>query len=143
MTLTLQPTIIFINIYFRILFMVSQFRSRRKISGGRYKAIRKKKSRELGREPLYTRIGETKVKILKGMGGKIKRCLTFVKEANVLVEGKYKKAKIESVVDNKANRHFIRRNLITKGAVIKTSLGNAKVVNRPGQEGFINAVLVK
>lgn len=123
--------------------MKSKFRPRRKRSGGRYKAIRKKKLREVTRETYYTKIGKKRINIYRVRGGNIKRTLLAVGEANVLVDGKYKKVKIETVVDNKANRHFIRRNLITKGAIIKTELGNAKVVNRPGQEGFINAVLVK
>ena len=52
-----------------------------------------------------------------------------------------KKAKIISVAENKASRHFLRRNIITKGAVIETELGKAKVTSRPGQHGVINAVL--
>jgi len=123
--------------------MKSQFRSRRKASGGRYKATRKKKLREVGRDPLYTLIGKKKINFYKGTGGEVKRSLARAEEANVFDGSKHKKVKILSVVENKANRHFVRRNLITKGAVIKTEIGNAVVVNRPGQEGFINAVLVK
>ena len=116
----------FISFSFWFLFMKSQFRSRRKASGGRYKATRKKK-----------------INFYKGTGGEVKRSLARAEEANVFDGSKHKKVKILSVVENKANRHFVRRNLITKGAVIKTEIGNAVVVNRPGQEGFINAVLVK
>jgi len=123
--------------------MKSQFRSKRKPSGGRYKAIRKKKLREGGREALYTLIGKRKVNTYKVKGGNVKRSLLKAEEANVFNGKEYKKVKIEEVVDNKANRHFVRRNIITKGAIIKTELGNAKVVNRPGQEGHINAILVK
>ena len=123
--------------------MKSQFRSKRKISGGRYKATRKKKLREVAREPLYTRIGEKKVNKYRVQGGNIKKSLLRSNEANVLIDGKYKKVKVEEVVENQANRHFVRRNILTKGAIIKTEAGNAKVVNRPGQEGFINAILVK
>lgn len=123
--------------------MKSQFRSRRKASGGRYKDIRKKKLREVGRDPLYTLIGKKKVNLYRGTGGNIKNSLVGAEEANVFDGSKHKKVKILSVVENKANRHFVRRNVITKGAVIKTEIGNARVVNRPGQEGFINAVLVK
>jgi len=123
--------------------MKSQFRSKRKPSGGRYKAIRKKKLREVAREPLSTRIGEKKVRIYRVQGGNQKRSLLRSNEANVLIEGKYKKVKVEEVVENQANRHFVRRNILTKGAIIKTEAGNAKIVNRPGQEGFINAILVK
>jgi len=123
--------------------MKSQFRSKRKASGGRYKAIRKKKLRELGRDPLYTLIGKKKVNTYRGAGGSVKRSLVRTEEANVFDGSKHNKVKVLSVIDNKANRHFIRRNIITKGAVIRTEIGDAKVVNRPGQEGFINAILVK
>jgi small subunit ribosomal protein S8e len=56
--------------------------------------------------------------------------------------GTSKTAKIETVKENKANLHYTRRNIITKGAVIKTELGEAVVTNRPGQDGMINAVLL-
>lgn len=123
--------------------MKSQLRSRRKASGGRYKAVRKKKLREVGRDPLYTLIGKKKINFYRGVGGMVKRSLAIAEEANVFDGSKHKKVKVLSVVDNKANRHFIRRNVITKGAVIKTEIGDARVVNRPGQEGFINAVMIK
>lgn len=138
-----KTTINFISFFLENVFMKSKFRSRRKASGGRYKAVRKKKLREVGRNPLYTLIDKKKVNVFRVRGGGVKRSLVRAEVANVLVDGGYKKVKIESVVENKSNRNFVRRNIITKGAVIKTELGNAKVVNRPGQEGFINAVLVK
>ena len=56
--------------------------------------------------------------------------------------GKSQKALIESVVENKANLHYTRRNIITKGAVIKTEIGSAIVTNRPGQDGVVNAILL-
>ncbi|HJJ40868.1 MAG TPA: 30S ribosomal protein S8e, partial [Methanocorpusculum sp.] len=34
-------------------------------------------------------------------------------------------------------------NLMTKGAVISTDLGKARIVSRPGQDGVINAVLIE
>jgi small subunit ribosomal protein S8e len=46
-------------------------------------------------------------------------------------------------VENPANPHYVRRNIITKGAVIKTELGNAKVTSRPGQDGVVNAALIE
>jgi small subunit ribosomal protein S8e len=50
---------------------------------------------------------------------------------------------IKTVTDNPADRHFVRRNIITKGSVIETSKGKARVTNRPGQEGMVTAVLIK
>ena len=57
-------------------------------------------------------------------------------------EKKYKKSKIMTIVSNPANRHFVRRNILTRGAIVKTDLGNARITSRPGQEGTINGVLV-
>ena len=47
------------------------------------------------------------------------------------------------VIDNPASKDFIRRKIITKGAIIKTEIGDAKVTSRPGQDGVINAVLIE
>jgi len=123
--------------------MKSKLRSKRKPSGGRYKAIKKKRLREVSRDVYYTKLDKKKLKIFRGKSGIMKRSLLSSDEANVFDGKKYQKVKIMTVVDNKANRHFVRRNIITKGAIIQTELGNAKVVNRPGQEGHITAVLVK
>jgi small subunit ribosomal protein S8e len=56
--------------------------------------------------------------------------------------GETKKARIDTVVENKADPNYMRRNILTKGAIIKTELGNARIVNRPGQSGTINAILI-
>jgi len=37
----------------------------------------------------------------------------------------------------------VRRNIITKGAILQTDLGKVRVTNRPGQEGVINGILVE
>jgi len=58
------------------------------------------------------------------------------------VTGRSKLVKIESVKDNKANLHYMRRSILTRGAVIKTEMGEARITNRPGQDGVINAVLL-
>jgi len=52
-------------------------------------------------------------------------------------------ADIEDVVENDANPNYIRRNIITKGAVIETSEGRARVRSRPGQTGQVTAVLLE
>jgi len=36
----------------------------------------------------------------------------------------------------------MRRSILTKGAIIKTEIGDARITNRPGQDGIINAVLL-
>jgi small subunit ribosomal protein S8e len=57
--------------------------------------------------------------------------------------GETKKVKIQTVEKNTANPNFVRRNLLTKGAVIKTEIGHARIMSRPGQDGVINAVLLE
>ena len=37
---------------------------------------------------------------------------------------------------------LVRRNIITKGSIVETKLGKAKVTCRPGQEGSVNGVLL-
>ena len=43
---------------------------------------------------------------------------------------------------NSANPNYVRRNIITKGAIVETPEGNAKVTSRPGQDGVINGILI-
>ncbi|MEK6916797.1 MAG: 30S ribosomal protein S8e, partial [Nanoarchaeota archaeon] len=77
-------------------------------------------------------------------GGNTKIRLLRTNVANVYnpKTKKYTKAKIAQVVENPGNRHYVRANVMTKGAIIKTDIGNAKITSRPGQDGVINAVLV-
>jgi small subunit ribosomal protein S8e len=51
-------------------------------------------------------------------------------------------AEIMGVIENHANDHFVRRNIITKGAVVETNLGQVKITSRPGQDGMVNGVLI-
>ena len=62
--------------------------------------------------------------------------------ANITVGKETKRAKILSVIENYANPHLTRQNVITKGCIIETELGKARVTSRPGQHGIINAVLL-
>lgn len=123
---------------------ISQTRSKRKTSGGRYRAWRKKRVYELGGLPSHTKLGKKSVQILKGVGDNKKRSLLSVDTANVYnpKEKKYEQLKIETILENPANRHFVRRNIMTMGTIIKTEKGKARITNRPGQEGVINAVLI-
>ena len=56
---------------------------------------------------------------------------------------KSSKVKIKSVLETPSNRFLARRNIITKGTIIETEKGRARVTNRPSQEGTINAILIK
>ncbi len=122
-----------------------QGRSVRKISGGRYKHYRKKKKYELGREETETKIGTRRAKVIKVRGGNIKVRVLEVQWANIFETSTQtsRKVPIKNVKENPANHHFVRRNIITKGAVIETEIGDAIVTSRPGQDGNVNAVLLK
>ncbi|MCD6248691.1 MAG: 30S ribosomal protein S8e [Hadesarchaea archaeon] len=122
-----------------------QGRSRKKPSGGRIWPSRKKRKYELGREPAETKIGPTKRVKVKVRGGGRKLRLLAADEANITIPetGESKKAKIISVLENPANPHFVRRNIITRGAIIETSLGKARVTSRTGQDGVVNATLIE
>ncbi|OYT31305.1 30S ribosomal protein S8e [Candidatus Woesearchaeota archaeon] len=124
--------------------IVQKGRLKRKPSGGRYRQARSKRKYEIGRAPAHTKIGEQKIKTIRTKGGGKKTKVFGVKFANVLnpKDKKFYKVEIQGVVECPANRHFIRRNIVVKGAVISTKLGNAKVTSRPGQSGTVNAVLV-
>lgn len=118
--------------------------SRRKYTGGRLIRARGKRKFELGREAAETHVGETSKKVIRCFGGNRKYRLLRSNIANVTDprSNRTEKATIETVVENPANQHYVRRDIITKGAVIRTSLGLARVTNKPGQEGIINAVLI-
>lgn len=117
----------------------------RKLTGGKIKLARKKRKYELGSLPVHTRIGKEKKKIVKTKGGGRKVKAFSVEFANVLdpKTNTAKKVKILDIIENKANPHFVRRGIITKGCVIKTEIGNARVTSRPSQHGVVNALMIE
>lgn len=116
---------------------------KRKPSGGKKRPYRGKRKFEQGSFPVETVLGEPKRKIERRRGNSIKIKVLSEKYACVtdLKTGKTQKAEILRVVKNPANVDYDRRGVITKGSIIETSLGLARVTSRPGQNGVINAVL--
>lgn len=116
---------------------------KKKLSGSRKTMYRKKRKYEQGTFPAETIIGERKQKISRGRGGNIK--IKILSEKQVCVTdpktGKTEKTDVLRVVKSPANIDYNRRGVITKGALIETSLGTARVTSRPGQHGILNAVL--
>jgi len=122
-----------------------QGRSLTKSTGGRIWARRKKRKREMGSEFVEAGLGPTKRAELRTTGGERKFKILSTDIANITdpKTGQTKKAKILTVVENPADPHFVRRNVLTRGAIINTELGRARVTSRPGQEGGISAVLIE
>jgi len=116
---------------------------KRKASGGRKRANRKKRRFEKGFFPAETALGKHKSRIIRKQGGTQKVRLLAVNQANISDgSGKTSKVEILRVIKNPANVDYDRRGVITKGTMIATPLGTARVTSRPGQDGIVNAILV-
>jgi small subunit ribosomal protein S8e len=122
---------------------ISNLRSKRKPTGGKYQKQRKKMRKDFGSDFLPAKVSTQKKKTIRTFGGNFKIKLMGAEKANVTIDGKTKIVKILSVKENRANPNFVRMNVVTKGAIIETDAGLAKVTSRPGQGGVINAVAVK
>ena len=125
--------------------MLWQGRSVRLPTGGRYRLTLVKRRTEIGSAPTDSHIGKERRSIIRTTGGSRKVRTMRAEYANVAdpKSGSVRKVKIEKVDANVANHKYLRRNLLTKGAVIRTELGKARILSRPGQEGVINAVLIE
>ena len=123
---------------------ILQLRSRRKNTGGRYIRPLVKRLSRLGGLPVFTKIAETKSKTLRVIGGNTKDKLLAVNKANVYdpKTKKHQVVSIKNIVENPANRHYVRRNILTKGAIVETEKGRAQITSRPGQSAFVNATLL-
>jgi small subunit ribosomal protein S8e len=92
-----------------------------------------------------TELKERQAKTVRTLGGNSKMRL-MSEDSIVVANPKTKKTSVEkitNVIDNPANTNFIRRNVITKGAIVETKLGKVKVTSRPGQEATLSGVLVE
>ena len=107
----------------------SQARSKRKFTGKKYKTFHKKRKRELERPSIETEIGQEKKKKQRTMGGNHKLKLFSTSYINVtdLKSNKTSKVKILKFDSNESSKDLNRRHIITKGAIVDTEVGKAKV----------------
>jgi len=117
--------------------------SKKKVSGGRKKQHRKKKKFEIKKFIKDVKLGERKIRKIRTRGGNYKVVLLKDNYANINIKGKTEKVKILDVLETPSNKFLARAKIMTKGAIIKTEKGKARITNRPGQEGQINAVLIE
>ena len=122
----------------------SQRKSRRKYTSKKYKHFRKKRKRELERPPINTQMGSEKKKQQRVWGGNSKLKLFSSNFINVtdLNTNQTSKVKIKRFESNAASKDLNRRKILTKGAIVETELGKARVTSRPGQHGVLNGVLI-
>lgn len=117
----------------------------RKPTGGMKGRARGKRKYELGRPPTETKLSDRDIRaVIRVRGGGIKVRLKRAAYANVTdpKTGITRKVKILKVVSVPANRDYVRRSILVKGAIIETELGRAVITSRPGQHGVVNAVLI-
>lgn len=121
--------------------------SRRKPSGGRLKRpnrYRGKRRTEIAAEKQFTVLGEPSRKVYRKRSGSqtVRVMADNIINVNDPSNGKTVRATMVTVLDSPADANFVRRNILTKGAVVDTDKGKVRVTSRPGKDGVINGVLV-
>ncbi len=115
-----------------------------KITGGRRHPLRTRRKYETDRYPNEP-INGAQVTITRQVRGKnSKTALKSIDFVNLATgDAKVKKSKILKVLENATNNDYKRRGIITKGAILETQEGKCRVISRPGQNGIVNAILLK
>ena len=115
-----------------------------KITGGRRIALRTRRKYETDRYPNEPTNGAQLTITRRVRGNNKKTALKSIDFVNLSTgESKVKKIKIIKVLENDTNNDYKRRGIITKGAILETQEGKCRVVSKPGQNGIVNAVLLK
>jgi len=115
-----------------------------KITGGRRIPLRIRRKYETDRYPNEPINGAQVTVTRRIRGNNKKTALKSIDFVNLATgDAKVKKSKILKVLDNATNNDYKRRGIITKGAILETSEGKCRVVSKPGQNGIVNAILLK
>ncbi|MBT3329221.1 MAG: 30S ribosomal protein S8e [Nitrosopumilus sp.] len=115
-----------------------------KITGGRRKPLRIRRKYETDRYPNEAINGAQVTVTRRVRGNNSKVALKSIDFVNLATENsKVVKSKIIKVLDNSTNNDYRRRGIISKGAIIEIQEGKCKVISKPGQNGIVNAILLK
>ena len=115
-----------------------------KITGGRRSPLRIRRKYETDRYPNEPTNGAQLTITRRVRGNNKKTALKSIDFVNLSTgESKVKKSKIIKVLENATNNDYKRRGIITKGAILETQEGKCRVVSKPGQNGIVNAILLK
>jgi len=115
-----------------------------KITGGRRHPLRTRRKYEIDRYPNEAINGAQVTITRRVRGNNRKTALKTIDFVNLATgDAKVKKAKILKVLENATNNDYKRRGIITKGAILETEEGKCRIVSKPGQNGIVNAVLLK
>ncbi|MFQ5951233.1 MAG: 30S ribosomal protein S8e [Candidatus Geothermarchaeales archaeon] len=118
---------------------------KRKSTGRRRIASRSHRAYERNRYAVETVPGADQRAMRRVRASHLKVAIRTAEHANLLDPSTKKISKTKSLktLKNGASRDYERRGVITKGAMIETEQGPARVTSRPGQDGVVNAVLAK
>ncbi len=115
-----------------------------KITGGRRHPLRTRRKYEIDRYPNEPINGAQVTITRRVRGNNRKTALKTIDFVNLSTgDAKVKKTKILKVLENATNNDYKRRGIITKGAILEIQEGKCRIVSRPGQNGIVNAVLLK
>ena len=115
-----------------------------KITGGRRIPLRIRRKYETDRYPNEPINGAQVTVTRRVRGNNQKTALKTIDFVNLATgESKVKKSKIIKVLENATNNDYKRRGIITKGAILETAEGKCRVISKPGQNGIVNAILLK
>ena len=115
-----------------------------KTTGGRRVPLRIRRKYETDRYPNEAINGAQVTVTRRVRGNNSKVALKSIDFVNLATgNSKVIKTKIIKVLDNTTNNDYKRRGIISKGAILETQEGKCKVVSKPGQNGIVNAVLLK
>jgi len=110
------------------------------------KQARGKRRTEISSENQFAYLGEEdqRKNYRKTAGSQTVRLLA-VHEINVNdpKEGKTVRSTINTVLENDADPNYVRRNIVTKGAIVDTDIGRVRVTSRPGMHGVVSGVLLE
>ncbi len=106
---------------------------------------RGKRRTEVASEEQLAFVGDTDARknYRKRAGSQTVRTLSVNKININTKDGKTIRATVKNVVGNDADPNFVRRNIVTKGAVLETDNGLVRVTSRPGMHGVVSGVLVE
>ncbi len=115
-----------------------------KITGGRRHPLRTRRKYETDRYPNEPINGAQVTITRRVRGNNRKTALKTIDFVNLATgDAKVKKIKILKVLENATNNDYKRRGIITKGAILETEEGKCRIVSKPGQNGIVNAILLK
>ena len=123
--------------------------SRRKPSGGRLKRpsrYRGKRRTEISPENQFAYIAdEDKRKNYRKRGKSQTVRVLGANSVNVNdpKTGTTVSATISTVIENGADPNYVRRNIITKGAIVDTDKGRVRITSRPGMHGVVSGILLE